>query len=194
MAFQNFSRRARRLSRPARILAATALAALAGLGAACSPVFNWREVPVDRQVKVLLPCKPDRAERELPVAPEGVQAQIGMAGCMAGGATFAVAHWPGLTAEEAPGRLKLWQAATRVQWERAVFQTATAPMASMAAAPPAEHWLLLPPGENAAPLARMRWFARADAEGRVTLYQATVLGDPSAADATATFFDGLQPR
>ena len=40
----------------------------------------------------------------------------------------------------------------------------------------------------------MRWFARADAQGRVTLYQATVLGQPSAVDAATTFFDGLQPR
>lgn len=176
---------------PCRVLAALALVAL---GAACSPVFNWREVPLDGQVKAMLPCKPDRAERELPLAPEGVTATLGMAGCMAGDATFAIAQWPHLSAEEAPARLKLWQAATRAQWDKAIVQTTDTPMPRMSATPVAQHWLLLPPGEQAAPLARMRWFARADAQGRVTLYQATVLGQPSAVDAATTFFDGLQPR
>ncbi|WP_225782513.1 hypothetical protein [Xenophilus sp. Marseille-Q4582] len=189
MASQTFPSR-----RPGFVPRLAATLALASLAMACSPVFNWREVPLDGQVKALLPCKPDRAERELPLAPEGLKATIGMAGCMAGGATFAVAQWPGLTAEEAPERLKLWQRATRAQWERAIVQASEAPMAAMAVAPPAQHWLLLAEGDAAPPLARMRWFARADAQGRVTLYQATVLGEPSAADAAATFFDGLQPR
>lgn len=168
--------------------------ALAALGVACSPVFNWREVPVDAQLKALLPCKPDRADRQLPLAPEGVQASIAMAGCMAGDATFAVAAWPGLPAEDAPTRLQLWQAATRAQWPQAIVETAPATMPAMAVAPPAQHWRLLPPGNKAPPQALMRWFARADAQGRITLYQATVLGQPSASDAATTFFEGLQPR
>ena len=172
----------------------SALLAVAGLGAACSPVFNWREVPVDAQVKAMLPCKPDRAERQLPLAPEGVQASIGMAGCVAGDATFAVAHWPGLPAQEAPARLQLWQSATRAQWPQAIVEAAPAGMPSMAVAPSAQHWRLLPLGDKAAPQAQMRWFARSDAQGLVTLYQATVLGQPSAADAAATFFQGLQAR
>src|SRR5689334_7855840 len=59
--------------------------------AACSPTFNWREVPIaDAGLVALLPCKPDRAERALPLGAESVR--VDMAGCEAGGATFAVAH------------------------------------------------------------------------------------------------------
>lgn len=172
------------------LLAAPVLA----LCAACSPVFNWREVPVDAQLKALLPCKPDRAERELPIAPEGLQATLSMAGCMAGDATFAVAAWPGLAADEAPARLQLWQAATRAQWDKAIVQASAVAMPHMSSTPAPQHWLLLPPGEPARPQARMRWFAHADAQGRVTLYQATVLGQPSEAGAADTFFGGLMQR
>ena len=67
--------------RAARLLAA-AVPALA-----CSPVFNWREVPVGESLVAMLPCKPDRAERSLPMGAATVP--IDMAGCEAGGATFA---------------------------------------------------------------------------------------------------------
>lgn len=166
----------------------------AGLMAACSPLFNWREIPVDAQLKALLPCKPDRAERELPMDPEGAQATIGMAGCEAGGATFAVAHWPGVPAQEAPARLQMWQAATRLQWAQASIESAPATMAHAAVVPPAQHWQLSRAGQATPAHAQMRWFTRADGKGGVTVYQATVLGQPSAADAASTFFDGLQPR
>ena len=59
--------------------------------AACSPTFNWREVPVgDAGVVALLPCKPDRATRADAARHRG--GAVDMAGCEAGGATFAVAH------------------------------------------------------------------------------------------------------
>ena len=42
--------------------------------------------------------------------------------------------------------------------------------------------------------AHLRWFAGPDGQGGITLYQAMVLGRPSAADAAETFFDGLRLR
>ena len=63
---------------------------LAWMAAACTPVFNWRDVGFDgTPVGALLPCKPDRGERTVPLA--GVPRQMVMAGCEAGGATFTVA-------------------------------------------------------------------------------------------------------
>lgn len=57
---------------------------------ACTPTFNWRDVGFDNlPIAALLPCKPDRATRSLPIA--GVQRTMVMAGCQAGGATFTVA-------------------------------------------------------------------------------------------------------
>lgn len=56
----------------------------------CTPAFNWRDVAFDGlPVSALLPCKPDRAMRTVPLA--GAPRQMVMAGCEAGGATFTVA-------------------------------------------------------------------------------------------------------
>ncbi len=67
-------------------IAIGALCLLAG----CTPAFNWRDVAFDGlPVSALLPCKPDRATRTVPLA--GAPRQMVMAGCEAGGATFTVA-------------------------------------------------------------------------------------------------------
>src|SRR3954447_11373852 len=59
--------------------ARTTLVVTATVLAACSPTFNWREVPVgDADVVVLLPCKPDRATRQLPLGTDMVP--VDMAG------------------------------------------------------------------------------------------------------------------
>lgn len=60
------------------------------MGIGCTPAFNWREVAFEGlPVAALLPCKPDRATRTVPLA--GVPRQMVMAGCKAGGAMFTVA-------------------------------------------------------------------------------------------------------
>jgi len=61
---------------------------LAGLGA-CTPTLNWREVTVDR-LTVLLPCKPDRAQRTVKFGPDDVVLE--MVGCEVGNALYAVSH------------------------------------------------------------------------------------------------------
>ena len=67
-------------------IAIGALAAVLG----CTPAFNWREVSFDGlPVTALLPCKPDRGTRSVPLA--GAPRDMVMAGCQAGGATFTVA-------------------------------------------------------------------------------------------------------
>ena len=85
--------------------------AMAGALAGCSPTFNWREVPIGSEgVIVLLPCKPDRATRALPLGVEAVT--VDMAGCEAGGATFAVAHAVAGSPAQAEGWMRAWRAAT----------------------------------------------------------------------------------
>lgn len=57
--------------------------------AACSPVFNWREVRAESTaLKAMLPCKPDKGARTVPMAGREVSLQV--LGCDTGGATFAV--------------------------------------------------------------------------------------------------------
>ena len=67
----------------------TGLAAVLAL-AACSPALNWREVrPANTSLSLLLPCKPDKAEKIVPLG--GQPTTLAMLGCDAAGATFAVA-------------------------------------------------------------------------------------------------------
>lgn len=66
-----------------------ALAAALFSLAACSPTFNWREVRAESTpLKAMLPCKPDKASRTVPMA--GRQVELKVLGCDTGGATFAV--------------------------------------------------------------------------------------------------------
>lgn len=167
-----------------------ALAAAATLAlAACSPTFNWREVPIaDDGLVVLLPCKADRADRALPLGAESVQ--VDMAGCETGGATFAVAHaWPRARRRPRPGSGR--RAATRSQLGEAQMTEAPAVLKRAIAAPAPVRLDAQPPQKGAAPV-QVLWFAQSKKNGGVALYQATVLGRPSAPEAATTFFEGLR--
>jgi hypothetical protein len=64
---------------------------LALAAAACSPTFNWREIRVESTpLRAMLPCKPDKASRKVPMA--GADVELDVLGCETGGATFAVLH------------------------------------------------------------------------------------------------------
>lgn len=79
--------------------------------AACNPAFNWREVrPDNTALAVLLPCKPDKATRSVPLG--GQATELAMLGCETGGATFAVATATVKDASQVAAVLSGWQAAT----------------------------------------------------------------------------------
>ena len=100
----------------------TFLLALAAAVTACSPAFNWREVrPENTRLSLLLPCKPDRAEKTVPLG--GAPVMLRMAGCNAGGATFAVAVADlGDAARTAPV-LAQWQALTLANMKAGAVST-----------------------------------------------------------------------
>lgn len=61
----------------------TAASLLLLLLAACNPVFNWREVrPDNTALTLLLPCKPDKAQRSVPLG--GRPTELAMLACDAG--------------------------------------------------------------------------------------------------------------
>ena len=70
---------------------------LGGLSlAACAPTFNWRLVPFESTpVQAMLPCKPERASREVPT-PSQSKTQLQMASCDVDDQVFAlsVMAWP----------------------------------------------------------------------------------------------------
>jgi hypothetical protein len=167
-----------------------ALAAAALLLAACSPTFNWREVPIaDAGLIAMLPCKPDRANRALPLGAESVQ--VDMTGCEAGGATFAIAHASANGPAQAETWLNAWRSATRGQLGEAQVAETPAGVQRATATPPPLRLDAQPPSQGGAPV-QVLWFAQSQKDGSVALYQATVLGKPSAADASQTFFEGLR--
>jgi len=173
-----------------RFLSSPCLAApaLAIVLTACTPTFNWREVPIaNGDLVALLPCKPDRAERVLPLGAESIT--VDMAGCETGNVTFAIAHAETSGPAQAAAWLDAWRAATRNQLAgRELTETqATLPRA---AAAPAPLQLEARSAGDRAPATRMLWFARQH-PGGTSLYQATVIGEPSSREALETFFEGL---
>jgi hypothetical protein len=84
---------------------------LSGLLLACSPALNWREVRTEAgDLTALLPCKPDRASRLVPLG--GAPTRLLMMGCEAGGALFAVALADLGDASSSAEVLEQWQVLT----------------------------------------------------------------------------------
>ena len=87
-----------------------AVPALAGL-VACNPTFNWRDVrPDGTRVAVLMPCKPDKAQRTVPMA--GQPTALNLLSCDADGVTFAVSVADVKEAAKTAAVLVQWQSAT----------------------------------------------------------------------------------
>lgn len=89
-----------------------AVIALSGWAlAACSPVFNWREVrALPAGLKAALPCKPDKGARDVSMAGRDVSLQV--LGCDTGGATFALMFADVGDAGRTGEVLALWKAAS----------------------------------------------------------------------------------
>lgn len=100
--------------------------------AACSPALNWRRVPLER-IAVLLPCKPDRAQRNQRLGARDVK--LSMAGCEAAGALYAISHIPLAEPAATTSLVQDWRAAT---------------LANMRATSVIESPLAVPPGFTAA--------------------------------------------
>jgi hypothetical protein len=79
--------------------------------AACSPTFDWREVrTVQGGLAALLPCKPEKGSRTVPMA--GREVSLDALSCSTGGATFAVLTADVEDAARTGEVLAQWKAAT----------------------------------------------------------------------------------
>ena len=177
-----------------RALAASAALAAGAALLACSPAFNWRETPVgDDGLVALLPCKPDRATRDVTLA--GARVALEMTGCEAGGATFTVARTVALDAPEAAARLRAWQDSIAANLRATASQASPAVVRGAAAEPPPVRLLAGGADAQGRPVqAQSLWFVAParGTPGALALYQASVLGEPSEPEAAATFFEGLR--
>ncbi|MFZ2738771.1 MAG: hypothetical protein WBI20_07490 [Burkholderiaceae bacterium] len=167
-------------------LSITVLFVVLGLGA-CSPSFNWREVRLDDSgLLALLPCKPDRGSRLLPVA--ATERVIHMAGCEAGGALFAVSTTELSSPDQLLPVLNQWRHATLSQLRAQVSSAQVFVVKGAIPLPQSE--LLLAQGvraDGSAVQAQLLWFARGS-----RIFNAVVYSDTVKPDVAQTFFASLQ--
>ena len=89
--------------------------ALALLCSACTPSLNWREVRFDEGgLVVLLPCKPDKAKRDITLAHQGqaMATQLWMQGCEAAELQFTVSQMAISAPLDAKQVMAAWRAAS----------------------------------------------------------------------------------
>lgn len=169
-------------TRSLRRLYLLGLAACTATISACSPVFDWRELrDAERgNVLALLPCKPDRASRQVELA--GDPAVLQMAGCKAGDALFSVAQARASDAAQALRWQAGWQAAMPAgQAEAAIGVAGAGPLLDVQ----------VKSEQGGAQRQRLLWRLLPLPDGSVVLLQASLLGEPSDASAVDTFFDSL---
>jgi hypothetical protein len=166
--------------------AAIVAAAAVGLLAGCSPTFNWREVRPDQtRLALLLPCKPDKAEKVVPLG--GRPTTLRLLGCDAGGATFAIAAADLGDAAQIANVLTQWQALTLTNMKAGAPQ-ATA-LAMKGAAPSPAPVLVKAQGQRAdgtAVSGQAVYFAQG-----TQVFQAVVYADKLAPEVAETYFASL---
>jgi hypothetical protein len=166
-----------------RLLSAAVLLGLA----ACSPTFNWREVRAEpAPLKLMLPCKPDKGSRPVPMA--GRQVELQVLGCETGGATFALLHGdisdPARTGEV----LAQWKTATLANM-RSVSQQQTPFLPAGALALP-QSVQVVASGQRADGSTVESHAAYFASGSRV--FQAVIYADRLSPEVAETFFSGLK--
>lgn len=106
--------------RAASVLAAIAVLVLG----ACSPALDWRTVELEG-LRTVLPCKPDRAARDLLLGELPVR--MSMAGCEAQGALFAISQVTVPAGTDAAGLEQAWRSAALAQMQASHIEVLTLP-------------------------------------------------------------------
>lgn len=155
--------------------------------AACSPSLNWRQVRIDAAgVALLLPCKPDRAERTVPLG--GQPTVLSMVGCEAEGATFALSVAQLADAGQAPQVLARWQALTLSHMRAAAPTQGPIKIPGASAEPPPVRVTARGQQADGRPVeGQAVYFARGG-----QLYQAVIYAPRIAPEAADTFFSSIQ--
>lgn len=162
--------------------------ALALCLAGCSPTLNWRQVnPEGVDMSLLLPCKPDRASKSVPLG--GRETRLSMTGCEAGGATYALSVAELADAGAVAEVLSQWQT-QMLSHMRADLSTQQRKSMTLAGADGPAPVLVSARGahpEGQAIEGRALFFARG-----ARVFQAVIYGPRISADAAETFFGGMK--
>lgn len=154
---------------------------------ACSPAFNWRDVrPEGTRLGLLLPCKPDKAQRTVPLG--GKPAELRMLGCDAGGATFAVAVADLADASQLADVLVQWQNLTLANMKALPVGAAAGP------APAIEVLALKLPGAALQPPAVLVKARGQRADGSAVTGQAAYFSQGSQVFQVVLYADKVTPE
>lgn len=161
------------------------------LTVACSPGLNWRDVrPTKAPLQALFPCKPEEAERRLPIGEQTVLMR--MLACEADGATFTLAYADINQAPRLGEVLEVWRTATLRQAKAA--PTTGVPFLPKGALGLSQSTKVVARGEKpdgSAVTIHAVWFAQGS-----TVFQAAVYSSSRSADthlsAADTYFSGLK--
>lgn len=173
---------------PTKRLMAPVFLAASLLLMACTPTFNWREArPAGTGLTLLLPCKPDQAQRSVPLG--GQPTELAMLGCDAGDATFALGVATVNDASQVGAVLAGWQTTTLANMKATGAGQATAlKLPGAAVQPPAV--LVRADGQRAdgrAVQSQAAYFA----QGR-QVFQAVIYADQITPEVAETFFSSLR--
>ena len=155
--------------------------------AGCTPALDWREVrPAGAGLALTMPCRPDAAERALPLAGSVVAWQV--YACSADGLLYALA-WADVAepARVGPALLALAQTA-QTNLRGRVDGDVAAQVPGMTPQPAARRWRIvgsMPNGQAA--VQDMAVFAHG-----TRVFQATLLGSRPAPEQGQAFFDSLR--
>jgi hypothetical protein len=162
---------------------------LLGLSA-CSPTYNWRELrPAGTPLQALMPCKPDVAERPVPLG--GDATALHMHSCETGGITFAVAWADVSEAGRAPQALALLRRASL-----AAIRVDPAQVDD-----PALQWTPIVPGAQAVHGLQVQGTQHGQQPVQMKavhfshgsrVYQAALYGPSLPGEPVTTFFEGLR--
>ena len=166
--------------------AAIGAAVVACLLSACNPTFNWRDVrPDDTRLGLLLPCKPDKAEKVVPLG--GRATPLRLLGCDAGGATFAVAVADLGDSARAAEVLTQWQAATLANMKAGTPQLTPLRLKGAALSPaPVRVKAQGQRADGTAVSSQAAYFAQG-----TQVFQAVVYADKLSPDVAETYFASL---
>jgi len=168
--------------------AAAALTSLLAL-AACSPDFNWRDArPEHTQLSLLLPCKPDKAQKVVPLG--GQQTTLSMLGCEAGGAAFAIVVADVGDASQAAPLLAQWQKLTLANMNAAPASIERLPLPIPGAQGPTQALRVTAQGrraDGAAVMGQAAYFSQGS-----QLFQAVLYAPKIAPEVAETFFSSLK--
>lgn len=167
----------------------------AWIGTACSPVFDWRDVRVAPvNAAAVLPCKkPDRLERAIPLG--GIPTPLHVAGCEAGGATFALMAAVLADGQPVDEILAGWQQATLDNMRADAGSVQREPFRPLGglALPHAQHLTMAGQQADGKPVrGQAAWTAHQAADGRMLLLHAVMYTQRKQDHAVDIFFETIR--